>query len=450
MMQTTPPARASAGWRDGLEAVLQVLLTTLRLFARNELQNHAAAVAFYFLLSAVPVVFLILWITGSLLQAPSLGETFVGLLAGIDARIGIDTLRDIGLLPGAGAGTAGVLSLLAMAWASRNLLDALQAAFRVIHSDAARRPAWVDWGISLLLIPGAIAAVVLLAVGRALLDWLAAIGGEGWSAVAGREGWLAAPGGDGWLAGSAPALAALAGDLLTLAIVWIAVVAAFSGLPSRRPPTGLTLRVALLCVLSFVALRVAFAQFVQLDHYQGVYASLGTLVFVLFWVFAVFLVLLFWAQCLYAAQHLDAIALEKLVLSAKGEHNWLDRRLFGRHSRLDRKYGRAFGQGETIVRQGDDSQVAFYLAGGRIGLFREAADGTRNRLASVEAGEIFGEMAWLLKERRSATAVAETEVAIYRIPPSLFEELLALNPKLARRVIETLSERLRQMSTRDG
>lgn len=445
---STPPPSASR--RDTRDAALQVLITTLRLFTRNELQNHAAAVAFYFLLSAVPIVFLILWITGSLLQAPLLGETFVGLLAGIDSRIGIDTLQEIGLLPGAGAGTAGVLSLLAMAWASRKLLEALQSAFRVIHSDAARRPAWVDWGISLLLIPAAIAAIVLLAVGRALLDWLVAVGGEGWIAAFGGAGWIAAFGGEAWLAAKGPQLAAFVGHLLTLAIVWIVVFAAFSGLPSRRPPTRLTLRVALLCVLSFVALRVGFDEFVHLDHYQGIYASLGTLVFVLFWVFTVFLVFLFWAQCLYAAQHIDAVALEKLVLSASGEHNWLDRRLFGRRSRLNRKYGRTFGEGETIVRQGDDSQVTYFLDSGRIGLYREAADGTRYRLANIEAGEIFGEMAYLLKERRTATAVAETEVAIYRIPPALFEELLALNPKLARRVIETLSERLRQMSTRDG
>lgn len=404
-------------------------MTSIRLFLKNELENHAAAVAFYFLLSVVPVVFIVLWITGSVLQSPSLSEHFVAMLAGIDPRLSLESLRAAGLLPDAAAGTVGGLSLLAMWWASRQMLLAVQAAFRVINADAQPRAAYLDWIVSFLLIPGAILVIAAVSLGRQLVGFLATL-----------------PGGR-WLADTAPGLADLVSNGLTLAIVWLIVVAAFSGLPPRRPPTRIVVRVSVLCVLSLVGLRVLFASFVSLDRYQGLYASLGTLIFVLFWVFVVFLVFFFWAQCLYAATHLDAIALEKLMLSAGGERGWLDRLLFGRKSRLTRKYGQHFAAGEVIVREGEESSVAFYLDEGRVGLYREGGNGRpRERLAAIEAGNTFGEMAYLLKERRSATAIAETEVALYVIPPTLFEELLALNARLSRRIIESLAERLRNMN----
>ncbi|HEY5762041.1 MAG TPA: YhjD/YihY/BrkB family envelope integrity protein [Rhodocyclaceae bacterium] len=424
----SPPV-ALPHWRERVDGALQILVTTTRLFLRNELENHAAAVAFYFLLSVVPVVFIVLWLTGTVLQAPALSAHFVELLSGIDQRLSLDELRAAGLLPDAAAGTVGGLSLLAMLWASRQLVLAVQAAFRVINADAQPRAAYLDWMVSLLLVPGAILVIATVSIGRQLIAFLASLAGSG------------------WLADTAPALAGLVSHGLTLTIVWLIVVAAFSGLPPRRPPARVVVRVALLCVLSLVALRVLFATFVSLDRYQGIYSSLGTLIFVLFWVFLAFLVFFFWAQCLYAATHLDAIALEKLMLSAGGERSWLDRHLFGRKSRLTRKFGQSYSAGQVIVREGDESQVAFYLDEGHVGLYRGHSDDTSGeRLAAVEAGGTFGEMAYLLKERRSATAIAETDVSVYIIPPTLFEELLALNPRLSRRIIETLAERLRQMN----
>lgn len=421
-----PPA---AHWRERLDGALQILITTVRLFLKNELENHAAAVAFYFLLSVVPVVLIVLWITGSVLQAPSLSAHFVDLLTGIDRRLSLDQLRAAGLLPDEATGAVGGLSLLAMFWASRQMLLAVQAAFRVINADSQPRAAYLDWIVSLLLIPGAILIIAALAIGKQLINFVAGLVGHG------------------WLAETAPALAGLVSHALTLTIVWGIVVAAFSALPPRRPPARVVVRVALLCVLSLVILRVLFASFVSLDRYQGIYSSLGTLIFVLFWVFVVFLVFFFWAQCLYAATHLDAIALEKLMLSTGAERSWLDRKLFGRTSRLTRKYGQRFAAGDVIVREGSESTVAFYLEEGQVGLYRDRSeDRPGERLAVIDAGSTFGEMAYLLKERRSATAVAETEVLLYVIPPTLFEELLALNARLSRRIIESLAERLRNMN----
>ena len=51
--------RAMGALRYKLSWPLQLAHTTLRLFGQNGLQNHAAATAFYFLLSATPLLLLL-------------------------------------------------------------------------------------------------------------------------------------------------------------------------------------------------------------------------------------------------------------------------------------------------------------------------------------------------------------------------------------------------------
>ena len=72
-------------------------------------------------------------------------------------------------------------------------------------------------------------------------------------------------------------------------------------------------------------------------------------------------------------------------------------------------------------------------------------DGIEKKIATIRAGEILGEMAYLLKERRTATAVAETESVLLFITPDNFEELLLSNRSVSREVIQLLSSRLRKM-----
>ncbi len=62
----------------------------------------------------------------------------------------------------------------------------------------------------------------------------------------------------------------------------------------------------------------------------------------------------------------------------------------------------------------------------------------------IQECEIFGEMAYLLEESRTATAKAETDTILMVITPDIFEELLLVNRTVSRDVIQTLSNRLRK------
>jgi CRP-like cAMP-binding protein len=62
-------------------------------------------------------------------------------------------------------------------------------------------------------------------------------------------------------------------------------------------------------------------------------------------------------------------------------------------------------------------------------------------VATIHAGEFFGEMALLSGEARNATVIAKTDVECYRLERAAFQGLLAARPELAEEVKKVMSSR---------
>ena len=106
---------------------------------------------------------------------------------------------------------------------------------------------------------------------------------------------------------------------------------------------------------------------------------------------------------------------------------------------------RRFKAGETIFRAGDPGDGFYLVESGRVII--SAVVGAESRpLATIIAGEFFGEMAILDEAPRSATATAEVDTRAFCIGR---EELLALleqRPKLALNLIREFSHRVRSLN----
>ena len=170
------------------------------------------------------------------------------------------------------------------------------------------------------------------------------------------------------------------------------------------------------------------------------------MVFILIGSYFASLVFYFWAQCLQALGKVDVAALEKIFLDVDSPGgSRLEALVFGRADRLLAKYGRDYAPGEVLIQEGDAGQEAFFLYSGQVELFK-SFDGQRHRLGELGAGELFGEMAYLLKEKRTATVVARTETTALLLPPAMLEELMQFSAPLSRRIIATLCQRLQRMN----
>jgi CRP-like cAMP-binding protein len=94
---------------------------------------------------------------------------------------------------------------------------------------------------------------------------------------------------------------------------------------------------------------------------------------------------------------------------------------------------------ETIFYQGTTGDQMFVVLGGVIGIM----DGKR-KLAEVRLGGIFGEMALITDEPRSATAVALEDSHLFALNETTFEKLLTkrVAVRMLLNIIGSLSHRL--------
>jgi MFS superfamily sulfate permease-like transporter len=99
--------------------------------------------------------------------------------------------------------------------------------------------------------------------------------------------------------------------------------------------------------------------------------------------------------------------------------------------------------GDVVIRQGDTDRSLYIVANGTTTVRVTAAGtGRQVRLASYARGTIFGEMALLDRQPRSATVTADNEVACYVLSEAAFQALLAQRPTIAARLLANLAREL--------
>ena len=103
------------------------------------------------------------------------------------------------------------------------------------------------------------------------------------------------------------------------------------------------------------------------------------------------------------------------------------------------------GDGETVFTQGDPPDALYIVGTGHLGVFALSIDGhSEVRLNTLHPGEIFGEMALLTEEPRSATVRAGAGGAeVLRLERERFLELIRREPSVAHVIASTLTRRLR-------
>jgi CRP-like cAMP-binding protein len=106
-----------------------------------------------------------------------------------------------------------------------------------------------------------------------------------------------------------------------------------------------------------------------------------------------------------------------------------------------------FRQGEAILREGEPGEEMYFLESGRVQVVRGHGAGA-TVLDELGAGDLFGEMALLTGNARSATVTALSEVNVWTLSRADFDQLVTIYPHLALALSRLLSERLRATDER--
>ncbi|MBU0936333.1 MAG: YihY/virulence factor BrkB family protein, partial [Spirochaetes bacterium] len=271
------------------KSVLQRLVFTFEQFSRLELANHAAAGAYAFLLSAMPALLIILYISSRLFVALDLDlatanqflEPYLGAMGAAEVSQAF--------LAKPVAGIAGILGLLNLLWASRLFVVSIQRGLRVIYLDAARPTKLRENILTFVVELTLLFSVILIIAGSQLVQALVAL--LEWQAARLLLGRLVVAG----------------ITYLPLLIVWLFIFLTYLSMPKHKMRKRTAFLAATLCVIFYWLLSGLLSHFLSTVRYGVLYGILGNLVSSLLKVFAFFWLYFFFAQFTYTLEFFDTL-----------------------------------------------------------------------------------------------------------------------------------------------
>ena len=110
----------------------------------------------------------------------------------------------------------------------------------------------------------------------------------------------------------------------------------------------------------------------------------------------------------------------------------------------------SFKKEEQLFKEKDDTRGLWLIHSGKVEISRVTADGWRQTLAVLTAGQFFGELSLLENRRHVASAVAIEDTELFLLPKEDFERIMeediALACDIIKRIAIMMSKNLRMMN----
>ncbi len=112
---------------------------------------------------------------------------------------------------------------------------------------------------------------------------------------------------------------------------------------------------------------------------------------------------------------------------------------------MSRKYTRKkihFKKGDIIFKENEeDCKEMYVIDSGRVNIVKKVGD-TEATLATLDEDDFFGEMSLITGNKRSASAIAQTNCKLSTMDKETFEFNLSNDITFMRKILETLAHRL--------
>jgi CRP/FNR family cyclic AMP-dependent transcriptional regulator len=109
---------------------------------------------------------------------------------------------------------------------------------------------------------------------------------------------------------------------------------------------------------------------------------------------------------------------------------------------------RSFPKGVRVFHEGDRSDACYIVRTGDLRVTREHPDGRAIALATLGSGDIFGELAMLDGEARSASVETLSDAELVALPAADVRRLLVEHAEISTKLVVALTRRLRETNER--
>jgi len=389
-------------------------------FFDNGNTNHAAAIAFYSLLSIIPLV-LLTALTTSLFWGSHayLYEGLYKWLSYYQTGISVDVMaRIIGKI-GNNIKITGIIALFTTIWFSSFVFGAMETAFNTIFRSYKIRSFFVSKVLATAMIP----LCWLVAIGLVFANYFGNLLFQHLSLVSGHFlfslEWL--------FAGIAP---------FVVAGVFFALI--YKVLPTNKISwKGALLGSIAFCLLLNLAKLIFAWYIVNFSTYDIIFGSLEKIIILLIWVFYIAFIFLFCAELVASYERHDLLLIEKAFAARNNDNLVLENLLF-------RRFGRLYKRGSCIFSEGEKGTALYYILFGEIILTKSGTAGTQDIVQTLKMGNFFGETAALSGEPQHFSAYATTDSEIACIEAPTWRRLLRENERAALTILREITKNARQ------
>ena len=102
----------------------------------------------------------------------------------------------------------------------------------------------------------------------------------------------------------------------------------------------------------------------------------------------------------------------------------------------------SFKAGNYVIKEGDTGTDIYFVKEGTLKITKKGPNNEEITITTIKAGEMVGEMGFLLHKHRTASVLAVTDSMLISIPKEKFEAVLATQPRWFKVLFETISTRL--------
>jgi CRP/FNR family transcriptional regulator len=130
--------------------------------------------------------------------------------------------------------------------------------------------------------------------------------------------------------------------------------------------------------------------------------------------------------------HHETLAFFRGIPIFHGLHSWQLGRVMTEMQR------RHYTTGETLFEEGQPGKAVFIIKSGQVELTRRTTEGPRS-LGTLNAGQMFGEMALLEQMNRTATATVVEDGEIYLLYTATLESLIRDQPRIGVKLLRNMA-----------
>jgi CRP-like cAMP-binding protein len=94
-----------------------------------------------------------------------------------------------------------------------------------------------------------------------------------------------------------------------------------------------------------------------------------------------------------------------------------------------------FSKGDILLKEGESDDAVYIVVSGQVEVISGQAFGRKKRLATIDEGSVFGEVAFFDTQPRSASVRATGDGQVLRLSRKGFEKISAWNPTLAQQFL---------------